>query len=680
MRVKILIALMVSIAGVNSSFAQTTAFTYQGKLTDGANAANGNYDLEFRLFDQLAGGTQQGATLQRLNVAVTNGIFTVQLDFDNQFSGATRFIDISVRPASGGTFTQLAPRQQVTSNPYAIKSLNAATADGLSIACLSCVTSSQIASVNGSAVTGTIPVASVPAGSGNYVQNTTSPQSASNFNISGNGTAGGTLSANAVTSTTQFNIGVNRVLALGTSASVFAGRLAGVSNTTGSGNSFFGDSAGRFNTNTSNNSFFGRDAGTVNTAGDNSFFGAFSGSSNTTGSRNSFFGVSSGDANVSANDNSFFGYRAGRFNTANFNSFFGSGAGTSNTTGVSNAFFGYNSGQANSIGTRNSFFGSFTGTASTDATDNTFFGYETGFSNTASFNSFFGSFAGDSNTTGANNAFFGRNAGTDNTTGGDNSFFGNGAGHDTTSGQRNSFVGSNAGGTNISGSDNTAIGAGALVGNIASFATAIGAGAVNNTSNSILLGRSIDSVRIPGNLNVTGSFSPGNLNVTGTLDVASSVILDDTLLVFGDVDFRGFLEVSGRLVLDNLGPSGSTNLCRNASNQVATCSSSLRYKTGVQNFAGGLDIVRRLRPIAFRWKEGGMHDVGFGAEEVEKVEPLLTTRNDKGEIEGVKYGHITTVLVNAVKEQQQLIEQQQKEIDALRILVCQSYPNADVCK
>ena len=88
----------------------------------------------------------------------------------------------------------------------------------------------------------------------------------------GDGTAGGTLSANAITSTTQYNIGGNRVLALAQVAGIFVGRLAGASNTTGSGNSFFGDSAGRFNTTAANNSFFGRDAGTLNTASDNSFF------------------------------------------------------------------------------------------------------------------------------------------------------------------------------------------------------------------------------------------------------------------------------------------------------------------------------------------------------------------------------------------------------------------------
>ena len=75
-----------------------------------------------------------------------------------------------------------------------------------------------------------------------------------------------------------------------------------------------------------------------------------------------------------------------------------------------------------------------------------------------------------------------------------------------------------------------------------------------------------------------------------------------------------------------------------------------------------------------------MRDVGFGAEEVNKIEPLLTTRNSKGEIEGVKYGQVTTVLVNAVQQQQQIIERQQRQIDALKMLVCLSNPQADVCK
>src|SRR2546423_7902372 len=112
-----------------SAFAQTSGLTYQGRLTDGGTAANGNYDLQFGLFDSLSGGTQVGSTQTLNTVAVSNGVFTVSLDFGaSSFPGANRFLEISARPA-GGSFTLLTPRPQVTSTPYAIRSANASSAD-----------------------------------------------------------------------------------------------------------------------------------------------------------------------------------------------------------------------------------------------------------------------------------------------------------------------------------------------------------------------------------------------------------------------------------------------------------------------------------------------------------------------------------------------------------------------
>jgi hypothetical protein len=80
-------------------------------------------------------------------------------------------------------------------------------------------------------------------------------------------------------------------------------------------------------------------------------------------------------------------------------------------------------------------------------------------------------------------------------------------------------------------------------------------------------------------------------------------------------------------------------------------------------------------------------DVGFVAEEINAVEPLLTVYNDEGKIEGVKYAQVTTILVNAVKEQQTQIEKQQEQIkaqqmqiDALKILICQANSNAAICQ
>ena len=75
-----------------------------------------------------------------------------------------------------------------------------------------------------------------------------------------------------------------------------------------------------------------------------------------------------------------------------------------------------------------------------------------------------------------------------------------------------------------------------------------------------------------------------------------------------------------------------------------------------------------------------MRDLGLGAEDVAKVEPLLVTHNDKGEVEGVKYDRLSVAFVNAFKEQQAQIEAQQKEIAALKKVVCSIMPDAEVCK
>src|SRR5437763_15457957 len=60
-RLLVAIALALSFSA-STAFAQTTSFTYQGRLTDGGTAANGNYDLQFAIFDSLSGGAQVGST------------------------------------------------------------------------------------------------------------------------------------------------------------------------------------------------------------------------------------------------------------------------------------------------------------------------------------------------------------------------------------------------------------------------------------------------------------------------------------------------------------------------------------------------------------------------------------------------------------------------------------------
>jgi hypothetical protein len=286
--------------------------------------------MQFKLFDAVSGGIQQGATLTNPTVQVTNGIFAVTLDFTaTVFNGSPRFLEIAVRQAGSlDPYTLLAPRQQIASTPYAIRSLVSTAADGLSVACVNCITSSQIQSVNGSAVSGTIPVASVPAGSANYIHNTTSPQAAADFNISGNGTAGGTLTGNLLNATMQYNLGGSRVLSNAGTNNLFAGIGAGQANTTGSANVFFGSNAGNTNTTGSANAFFGTNAGRTNTTGgNNAFFGWQAGFSNTTGAANAFFGTSAGLSNTTGFNNSIFGTIAGLLNNSSFNEYFVSNEG-----------------------------------------------------------------------------------------------------------------------------------------------------------------------------------------------------------------------------------------------------------------------------------------------------------------------------------------------------------------
>ena len=96
--------------------------TYQGRLTLNGLPASGLYDLQFTVYNStndpatiVAGPTTNLATV------VSEGLFTVQLDFDRTvFDGGERWLEIGVRTNNGTTFATLSPRQLLTSTPYAI--------------------------------------------------------------------------------------------------------------------------------------------------------------------------------------------------------------------------------------------------------------------------------------------------------------------------------------------------------------------------------------------------------------------------------------------------------------------------------------------------------------------------------------------------------------------------------
>jgi hypothetical protein len=122
MKSKFFFVLLCSLLSVcRVSFAQGTAFTYQGQLQNNGNPASGTYNLTFLLFNTNTSGVALAGPVTNNGVIVSNGLFTALIDFGpGVFTGASNWLEVAVRTNGNGGFTTLAPRQQVTPTPYAI--------------------------------------------------------------------------------------------------------------------------------------------------------------------------------------------------------------------------------------------------------------------------------------------------------------------------------------------------------------------------------------------------------------------------------------------------------------------------------------------------------------------------------------------------------------------------------
>jgi trimeric autotransporter adhesin len=110
-----------------------TAFTFQGRLTAGGVPANGTFELRFTLHDAASGGLVLAGPLTNSPILVTNGLFTVPLDFGaSAFAGEARWLEIGVRTnGAAGAFTVLSPRQWLTPSPHALYAPSAGAAGTL---------------------------------------------------------------------------------------------------------------------------------------------------------------------------------------------------------------------------------------------------------------------------------------------------------------------------------------------------------------------------------------------------------------------------------------------------------------------------------------------------------------------------------------------------------------------
>lgn len=320
-------------------------------------------------------------------------------------------------------------------------------------------------------------------------------------------------------------------------------------------------------------------------------------------------------------------------------------------------------------------------TLDVNGTVNSASGYSLGeqpfaFGSFANANGFFG-FGGNSTLTGTANTAVGWEALQNVTTGNWNEAIGGQALQDDTTGHSNAAVGLLALVANTTGNYNAALGNRSLEGNTTgSYNVGLGYfSAIQNTTGSFNIGigyyggQTIDNSPLTGS-NDTGLGSGAGLS-TGTLSNATAlgsnaVVSESNALVLGCIS--GINYCSGTVSV-GIATSSPTNILTIGQGFGAAIAdgwnvySSRRWKTNIQTLHGALDKVEHLRGVSYDSKDTGKHQIGVIAEEVGAVIPEVVTWETNGEdARGVDYARLTALLIEATKEQQTLIREQQDQL------------------
>ncbi len=340
--------------------------------------------------------------------------------------------------------------------------------------------------------------------------------------------------------------------------------------------------------------------------------------------------------------------------------------------GKYNVYYGLNAGNTGG-GQSNSSFGYQAGYSLTTGDENTFVGFYAGkWNETGKYNNFIGNAAGFNNTTGSHNNFIGRNAGAQNSTGNYNTYIGNNAGQ-ISIGSSNVFIGNNAGSNQYDVSNrlyiansetSTPLIYGEFDNNILSTPGYLGIGTKIPVRQLHLVGRNA-AFRMDRDVDGASFFM---VRTTSTGDVMKTFQVGTTASAVG----------TGEFIINDLGTEVSgygVNRMKIANNGSVTFTgnvyansftpSSMTYKNNVRTYENALETVNKLRGVRFDWKDSGKPAVGLIAEEVEQVVPEVVAHND-GNVTGVNYASLVGVLVEAVKEQQKIVREQENAIKALQ--------------
>ncbi|HNV81355.1 MAG TPA: tail fiber domain-containing protein [Tenuifilaceae bacterium] len=146
-------------------------------------------------------------------------------------------------------------------------------------------------------------------------------------------------------------------------------------------------------------------------------------------------------------------------------------------------------------------------------------------------------------------------------------------------------------------------------------------------------------------------------------------VLKSGMIGIGTEDPTTKLDINGTARIRYVGSGTySTPLNRTADGTLTTATSDVRLKTDIATLDNALNKVLQLRGVSFKWKDNPAMGsrIGFIAQEMEPVLPELVFTNEADGYKGVNYAEVTAVLVEAVKEQQKMIEELKAEIEQLK--------------
>ncbi|MBX9767447.1 MAG: tail fiber domain-containing protein, partial [Bdellovibrionales bacterium] len=131
------------------------------------------------------------------------------------------------------------------------------------------------------------------------------------------------------------------------------------------------------------------------------------------------------------------------------------------------------------------------------------------------------------------------------------------------------------------------------------------------------------------------------------------------------------LEVSGNIRLTPLNGGGTTTASIDNNGNIIRTPSDERLKTQIQPLEGSLERILKVKGVSYYWKDessfGAAKDIGFIAQDLEKVVPEVVKQSaDPERRRSVSYGHMTALLVEAVKEVYQLFVGHSEEIENLK--------------